>query len=123
MFYKRPTRSGRLRFRSSILSIGFLVLGWVKSPEILRGQAIGPIPAVYKRLVIVNQVAGEASARSEWRVENIVSDVRILGEHLLADAHLLAIVHAINPLGRLLCFRQGRQQHPREDGDDGDYHQ
>ena len=41
MFYKRPTRSGRLRFRSSILSIGFLVLGWVKSPEILRGQAIG----------------------------------------------------------------------------------
>jgi len=39
MFHKRPALRGSFRFRSSTLLLGYLVLGWLKSPEIACGQA------------------------------------------------------------------------------------
>ena len=38
----------------------------------------------------------------------------------LADHHLAAVAHALDLLGLGLGSRQGRQEHCRQDGDDGD---
>jgi hypothetical protein len=41
MFHKRAARSASYRVRSSILLLGYLLLGWAKGPEFAWGQASG----------------------------------------------------------------------------------
>lgn len=41
MFRKRPAQCGSFRLRLSTLLLGFVVFGWVKGPEIARGQTSG----------------------------------------------------------------------------------
>src|SRR5205823_1625266 len=49
--------------------------------------------------------------------------VVVVGIHLPAQLQLLHVADALRPLGLALGPRQGRQQHRRENSDDGDDYQ
>jgi hypothetical protein len=47
----------------------------------------------------------------------------IAGIHYAAQIQLLQIVQTLNSLCRGFCFGQGREEHGRENGNDGNHHQ
>jgi len=48
---------------------------------------------------------------------------RIAREKLIGQPYLFEVVHAVNALGARFGAGQRRQQHGRQDGDDGDHDQ
>jgi len=54
---------------------------------------------------------------------DIISGIGIVGEHLLAGAHLFAVIHAEGDSRSLPRFRQRRQQQRRKNGDDGNHNE
>jgi len=57
MSHKQPARSGSFRFRSSTFLLGYLVLGWLKSPEIACGQASAATKLLADQQVVTHEAA------------------------------------------------------------------
>ena len=77
-------------------------------------QTIGIVRGVVTRLSGCESI----SCISWWEIIFVV-----VGKHDYAQADLLEVAGAIDDVGLLLGLGERRQQHGRQDGDDGDDHQ
>ena len=59
--------------------------------------------------------------RRDFEIGHIV--IRIVHIHLARQTELPHVAETVRRIGHFLRLAQGRQQHPRQDRDDGDHHQ